>query len=462
MRGLVLITVLCMGLLLIGLTTWLMLQRQGDAPPEVVLLQVSRPRSFTIELVVVLRRGEHELWHPIGPTADIIEYRSTSPDGQWLYLRASRRGRTDFHMSFVRLKPDGLRVETLPPSIQSSTWTWSHDGQWLLFSGLDVTTGHPSIFRAKPDGKQVQNLTPQFDATVNPTSPATPVIIADKAWVVLGGFGPDHVIHRLDMPSGQISQITTGPTPSYLRGHIRNASGDWLLVTRADGEYRMRLDGSELTPLLPQESNISSSIIFWPTARLILMEFYDSTSTLYAVSMDDFSVRWSLPNIFVPNVPHTGTRILGYGTSGWVYTITPDGVSSPIVELFTNGPAYEISPDERWVVVAMGGNLWMVNLVDGRRQGLYNTAGHLSILKWAEDGQSLYIEEDFGTGRGIWRVWIADGRRERLLAYQERGWYVGIGRLAKRTLRPLPLLAVSGLLVMGGVVGMKRGEKSKS
>lgn len=465
MQRVVWIAAFIMGLLLIGLTTGLMVQRRGSSAPEVVVVSVPNAHQTVYRLGLPLHHDGREIWHKMGAESAGITSLGPSPDGQWLYLRRIYPTLNGVEFNVERIRLDGLRRESLPNLHPYTSIFWSSDGQWMVYKQSNAQTGRDELWRASTDGTQTQNLTPDFPHLIEADYPLPPILDPANAWVAFSAYEFDGLTqaYRIDFPAGQVTQLTDDTDmPAYGRAHFRNSSGDWLVITRPDGAYRMRVDGSEMTPLLTNDRLYNFSVTLWPSAGLILIEPDDRLGgdLLYAVSMDDFSVRWTLPNMGLAPTPVGRSYALGFGAEGAVYAIDAQGHTKQVAPLFANMPTYQWSPDERWLVYTMGGHLYAVTMPDGVERDLYNGSNRVAVLEWADDGESVVIMEDAGTGFSLWRVGLADGHKKQMMAYREGVQYLGIGRLRDWEVDGFGLLTIGCVLTAISAVRLARRRKS--
>lgn len=461
MQRVVGIAAFIMGLLLIGLTAGLTIQRRGSSPPEVVVVSVPNADQTSYRLGLALHHDGREIWHRFGAESAGMTSLGPSPDGQWVYFWAFDRATDGYVLTTQRLRLDGLDIEVLPALNPISGMVWSPDGQWLVYKGLDTQTNQEHLFRASPDGKTIQNLTPHFPHTLQIDYPQPPIIDPENEWIAFNAFGVSSQVFRVDIASGEINELMDGASPVFARGHFRNQTGDWLLVTAPGGIYRTPLEGGSLTRLLPNDALVlSSNIVIWDEARLILLANEPPDVTLYAVSMDDFSVRWTLPNMVLAPTPVGQSYALGFGAEGAVYAIDAKGHTQQVAPLFANMPTYQWSPDERWLVYTMGGHLYAVTMPDGPERNLYSGSNRVVILEWADDGESAVIMEDAGVGFSLWRVGLADGHKTQMMAYREGVQYLGIGRLRDWDVDGFGLLDIGCVLTAVSAVRLARRRKS--
>ncbi|MBZ0315570.1 MAG: hypothetical protein K8L91_04060, partial [Anaerolineae bacterium] len=461
MRRLLSISALMFGVLTMGLTIGLLIQRQGSSPPEVVLVTAQRSPESGMRVYGVARQAEREVWFPLGRAYDGLSTWGVSPDGQWLYLLGYRQVGPDYEYVTLRLRLDGLHIEPLPNIDLLSGLFWTADGQWMVYKGVDEMTGGTALFRATPDGKIVQNLTPTIRASPVIDVPTPPIISPENDWVAFNGFEFHNEIYVAN--AGVVTQITRGSYPTYLRGHVRNQTGDWLIVSKVDGAYRVRLDGSELTRLLPNEPIVADIVYFWPEARLILIQRDKAEDILYAVSMEDFSVQWSMPEFFLAtSQPHQPYRI---AIKERLHQVFPDGTLRRI-EFLPNSSAIHFSADGTTVYFAhygppsatslMTGILYGIRFADGQLQTLHTSNYSLDFVRWSSDDGWFLIETDDHPGQDIWRIWEATGRSELLVSKRRYDRFLGVGRVDDRDLAGLPLIGGGGLLVVGALYQIRR------
>lgn len=466
MRRLLWGSAILFGVLAMGFMIGLLIQRRGSSRPEVVLVAAQSPDQAGLRMYGVARQADHEVWFPVSRTFDGLSTLSISPDGQWLYLWGYRKmGSSNEHMT-LRLRLDGLYIEPLPTIRPASILFWTPDEQ-VLYKGMNALTGDSALLQATPDGTIIQNLTPVLTPSPIIDLPTPPIISPENEWVAFNGLEFQNEIYVAN--AGVVTQITRGSYPTYLRGHVRNETGDWLIVSKVDGAYRVRLDGSELTRLLPNEPIVADIVYFWPEARIILIQRDKADDILYAVSMDDFSVQWTLPEFFLAtSQPHQPYRIV---IKERLHQVFPDGTLRRI-EFLPNSSSVHFSADGTTVYFAhygppsattmMTGILYGIRFDDGQLQTVHTSNYSLDFVHWSSDDGWFLIQTDDHPGQGIWRIWEATGRSELLVSKRPYDRFLGVGRLRDEAVAGLPLVGGSGLLILGGVVGMRRGGKRKS
>lgn len=464
MRRLLSISAFLLGVLTIGLTIALLNQRQGSSPPEVVLVTAQRNPESGMRMYGVARQAEHEVWFPVSRPFNRLSTLSISPDGQWLYLHSYRQvGSSTEHMT-LRLRLDGLHIEPLPNIRPASTLFWTPDGQ-VLYKGMNALTGDSALLRATPDGKIIQNLTPVLTPSPIIDLPTPPIISPENDWVAFNGLEFQNEVYVA--AAGEVTQITRGSYPTYLRGHVRNGTGDWLIISKIDGAYRMRLDGSELTRLLPNEPIVADIVYFWPEAHLILIQRDKAEDILYAVSMEDFSVQWTLPEFFLAtSQPHQPYRI---AIKERLHQVFPDGTLRRI-EFLPNSSSVHFSADGTTVyfghyglptaTTMMTGILYGIRFADGQPQILHTSNYSLDFVHWSSDDGWFLIQTDDHPGQGIWRIWEATGRSELLVSKRPYDRFLGVGRVDDRDLAGLPLVGGGGLLAVAALSGLSHRSRA--
>lgn len=465
MRQLLSISALLLGGLTIGLTLSLLIQRHGSSPPEVVLVTAQRSPESGMRVYGVARQAEHEVWFPLGRAYDGLSTWGVSPDGQWLYLLGYRQVGTDYEYVTLRLRLHGLRIEPLPNIDLLSGLFWTADGQWMVYKGVDEITGGAALWQATPDGKIIQNLTPRLRASPVIDVPTPPIISPENDWVAFNGYEFLNEVYVAN--GGVVTQITRGSYPTYLRGHVRNQTGDWLIISKVDGAYRMRLDGSELTRLLPNEPIVADIVYFWPEARILLIQRDKADDILYALSMEDFQVKWSMPGAYLATwQPEQPYRMVA---ADRMLQVFPDGTSHKIMNLLP-GTQYHYSADGGMIYFAhvegasatspITDVLRSVTLANDELRTVHISDYLMNFLDWPNHAGWFLIEQGERIGQSIWRVWEATGRTERLVSKRRYDRFLGVGHVDDRDLAGLPLIIGSGLLIIGGVVGLFRRSKA--
>ena len=120
-------------------------------------------------------------------------------------------------------------------------------GDWIYYSGEEDN----NLFKIKTDGSEKQKLTDlQFTAEDSGCSFET--IVDGKLYYLYGGgpaYGSDICV--FDEQSGTSRIIAHIPPDKVTRRISPNVVGDYLYYQQSDGIYRCKLDGSEVTYLVP-------------------------------------------------------------------------------------------------------------------------------------------------------------------------------------------------------------------
>jgi len=165
---------------------------------------------------------------------------SWSPDGGKLALTLSKDGSPDIYV--LSLVNNSLRKVTNSSAIDTEP-TWSPDGGTLVFTS--DRGGKPQLYRVSSQGGAEKRIT--FSGNYNARASFSP---DGKNIAMVHGNGNDYRIAVMDVGSGAINVLTSGPTdesPSFApNGDMilyasQRGSGGFLAAVSLDGKMQQKL-----------------------------------------------------------------------------------------------------------------------------------------------------------------------------------------------------------------------------
>lgn len=163
-----------------------------------------------------------------------------SPDGSRLALTLSKDGSPDIYV--LNLNSSGLLRLTRNSAIDTEP-TWSPDGSTIVFTS--DRGGKPQLYRVSSNGGGEKRLT--FSGSYNARASFSP---DGRNIAMVHGNGNDYRIAVMDVASGSINVLTSGPTdesPSFApNGDMvlyasQRGSGGYLAAVSVDGKMQQKL-----------------------------------------------------------------------------------------------------------------------------------------------------------------------------------------------------------------------------
>jgi tricorn protease len=323
-----------------------------------------------------------------------------SPDGRWIAFSSNRHGSYDvFVVAAHGGKPRRLTFD----SANDLVCGWSPDGKNVLFMSTR-STAYPQdfeLYTIPVEGGRQQRLS------------------------VDGGR--DGVFS----PKGDQIAYVRGPGTWYRKGY-RGSSNDDVWLCSADGTGNRRLTsftGQDGSPMWSADgkSVYYVSEYFGTPANIVRQAADGKSPPVQVTSHKDDAVRKA--RISGPG-PDGGQWIV-YECGGdlWV-TCTKDGASPRrmAIEVYaddktnteqtrtlTNGATdYILSPDERHVVFAVHGSLFLMPIEGGKAKRLTTTTSDDKDLAWSPDGQKLLFVSDRGGRDDIYLLEADDPEHPKL------------------------------------------------
>ncbi|MGJ0485870.1 MAG: Tol-Pal system beta propeller repeat protein TolB [Methylomicrobium sp.] len=165
---------------------------------------------------------------------------SWSPDGSKLALTLSKDGSPDIYV--LNLVSNSLLKVTNSTAIDTEP-TWSPDGGTIVFTS--DRGGKPQLYRVSSQGGAEKRIT--FSGSYNARASFSP---DGKNIAMVHGNGNDYRIAVLDVATGAINVLTSGPTdesPSFApNGDLilyasQRGSGGYLAAVSLDGKMQQKL-----------------------------------------------------------------------------------------------------------------------------------------------------------------------------------------------------------------------------
>ncbi|HYK17012.1 MAG TPA: protein kinase [Bryobacteraceae bacterium] len=186
--------------------------------------------------------------------------------------------------------------------------------------------------------------------------------------------------------------------------HQRNAA---IYLRKTDGSPAIRLGDGNYPALSPDGKWVSCVVSEGPQTRLTLLP----TGAGEARSISTEGIHYG-PSEWFPDGLHilfTGNE-LNHGTRTFVQDVR-GGKPTPVTPEGT--PASAVSPDEKYVTVAVAGKLSLVPLAGGEPKTLPPIDPDQTVIRWSGDGRYLYLRQlDKPYSMKITRMEVSSGRQE--------------------------------------------------
>lgn len=415
--------------------------------------------------------------YPLTPAFRYLQYVAGPDDDRWVYFQG-----VPFQWvgnSF----PDGLfRTKLLNGQVESliefdrRAFVWGYnvrpspDGDDWVFTLFDTSLGNPQFFRIPYAGGPVEAI---------PTPDISPRLITVAAgdWLILESYTPASNLQRaysIEMATGRLEELTPDAYTTWVERWLPAQA--WL-VLQVDGQlWKMRVDGRQPMPIsrLPAES--LTDLLDWiPQSEVIVAQgyFVDEADQrghvrLAGVRLADREVLWELVDMHWQGASPDGEWVL---ISNWLPHSSISPLDKTVLEIM------RVDGSERRILVEQAGEIWEMWGWAPRSQvifySVYTPDGHHELWRVTLDGQATRI---FAENIGRFVAWSPDGR----YAVSDEAW-VKLDGTRRGTLMPSGFTSnfvawadwsrawqpemlggwAIGLGVMGVLVGLKRGEKSK-
>lgn len=453
------------------------------------LLTMARSESFTAPFLVVLgiddRTGQYRLYmtaldsdfaRPITRGYDdLYHIDGPTPDG-WIYFDTDRyqqnptTGLYEDMGGVYRVKFTGGHEQRLVDHPSGSVW-WSYavwlspDGRTLIYSLEDATTGRYQLYQVNTDGGEARAITPpSWDAWVE-------TIITDDAetWVIASVYifdiGP--YLMRVGVENGDVLNLTPDGALTYFDRWV--AEEEWLLFVADERLWKIRLNGSEATPIGPD--GIRGWTAWLPDTQLVVVAAGTPnnaggawTTPVVGVRLVDGTVAWELPSGLWGGLSPNGEWIAygAYQADTLNYTtierMRPDGTDHEVlVQLDKSVYLLAWAPDGQSLYYFVPGStnslqLWRLDLTSPPRTELVAQQNITYVPDtWSVDWRYIIIGPNW--------VEVETARQGRILPHDSNAVFVSWASPSEGKWSPVGLLVIGGALVLAGVV--RRGGKGR-
>lgn len=463
------------GLTLIGLIALLGLTRGPFADP-LAIVQATDQRKTESRLYLVDLAANRR--YPLTPAFRYLQYVAGPDADRWIYFEG-------VPFQWVNnIAPDGLfRTKLFDGQTESliefdrQAYVWGYnvrrspDGDNWYFALRDTTLGTFKFFRTPRTGGPAEAIT---------TPDISPRLIAVAAgdWLILEGYTPvsnlQHA-YSIEVASGRLVELTPDAYTTWVERWL--PSQEWLVLQVDGGLWKMRVDGRQPMPISRLPAETLTDLLDWiPQTEVIVAQgyFVDDADQrghvrLAGVRLEDREVLWELVDRHWQGASPDGEWVL---FSNWLPHSTVSPEERTVLEIMREDGS------ERRVLVEQAGEIretwgWAPHS-QAIFYSVYTPDGHHELWRVTLDGRATRI---FDANIGTFTAWSPDGRyavsddtwvkldgtqRGALMPTGFTSYFVAWADFS-RVWQPSTLggLAI-GLLVVGVLVGLKRGEKSKS
>ncbi len=339
-----------------------------------------------------------------------------SPDGATLAFESDRNGARNLHVMPIALQGGLITVGEVRPVTaidRPQTLTgWSHDGQWLLFTGqLEPSMYRGAhMYRAPLAGGPIERLTPAFGyaAHAMPDGAGYVFTRGGNEWERPGYNGSaDRDVWRFTTGDGQFIQVST-PDCNDGEGY-QLPDGSIVFLSARDGQNNLyRLAPGATDPGTPEGPGISRLTVFKPAPG----------ETTIASGVRDFSVSPSgqaavfcvWDSIYTLDLSVAGAMPQKIELHPSADTQTPDLTRINIGNLASE---VALSPDGKTVALIARGEVFVRSVEENRpTRRVTTTYGRESDLTWSPDGSTLYFTSDESGTQGIYQAKVALSRED--------------------------------------------------
>ena len=324
-----------------------------------------------------------------------------SPDGRWIAFSSNRHGSYDVFVVPVQGgRPTRLTFDSGHEYVNG----WSPDSRFILFTAAN-TTAFPAtqeLYTVPLEGGRRQRL---------------------SAWEGReGAFSP----------RGDQLAYVRGPGTWYRKGY-RGSSNDDIWICQADGTGNRRLttfNGQDTSPTWSLDGRFLYYVseYFGTPANIVKQEATGSSPPRPFTFHKDEAVRqarisangeWIVYECG-PDLWLTSTHE-GAAPRRLAIEVHADDKTNPEeIRTFTNGASeYVLSPDEKHVIFALHGSLFLMPIeLPGKPRRLTTTAASDHSVAWAPDGQKIAFLSDRNGHDNIYLLQPDDPVRPRLVGAQ--------------------------------------------
>lgn len=462
MRGLLRMTLFCIGGLLLLLTAALSLARRDSATTTHWLIVQQFQPDGTARLALLSPIGGR-LRYITPPAAN---YRVERSSDEGLYLRAQQR---TGESQLLYLRSDDWQAQVVVRELGTSPIYWAPDGKSLIY--LDFLGG----LLKRVDVASALTHTTFFQTTL-PTNPA----VFDHLVV----FSPDWAYLPVQYPPTDQTDVyrvrLDGTAAVNLTPHIPHpalpvawlSGTDWLIIQIANPAqspsrylWRLHPDGSKLAPLVIMDDPAQLEIVEWLPAENLVILSGGPNGPLVAVHPERPIPIWQF-NSEVDYVHPAGAgRLVLLDDPVLDLVDVTDGTRR---QLYTPSAAYHyldaVAQSDEWFyfyeysLVANPinprrlpmpeGNLNRVNLATGRVELLVSNVSNFVGGHLAPDDASLIVQAQINGQSGLFRLNTDGSGYQRLTRDSFHTTFGGFGPPIEHKWSALPLLLIGPALLL--------------
>lgn len=367
----------------------------------VYLWQTQHTDGFGLRTAAVFRINRGDLHEEVFGWFSVGNKLIPQPNGEWLELDTLHQIMALYRMErpnqprqlVFQFERSNLLMTTNTPPI------FSDDGQWMYFNVVDRYTDIGEVYRVHLSNGDLTNLT----ATVE-TSLALQAALLDEGWLIVQNATPAHLL------------------------------------------YRMRVDGSELTPLVSHPNRLVWTA-WLRQPRLMILQDYN-TAGLLALPLEGRTPVWEVaePVIALYTLP-AGDLVIRTAQDE-IALIHPNGTRQPLTALSPSLQFEFFMQRGDWVYYADESfsnrtTIGRINTVTGRNQRLAEGL-YLEVVAVSPDDTWLALSGIIHEQPGLYRLNVDGSGLVRLTDHHRRFTFMGFGP-------PIDLDWSAMLLVIGGV-----------
>lgn len=453
-------TVVSFGILLILTTALLQNQREGEAPPSVIL-NIGQGGLSHLELLLPFTQQRIPLTrqlsdiHVLGWTPHGLLYTAHGPEGDTALFR----------LTDPQAQPEVLANRLWPPV------GLSPDRTWVVVMSSWVPTDHFGLTALRADGKQHYPLL-TTDATIRQASNLTgPIFTPSGDWIAFGLSMLDGTsdVYRVRLDGTGLENLSL-ESEGTAEPVAWGSDGQGLVVMSNGQPHYIELDTKHWVPLLAEiplgldgprwvAQNLSAGIGIFAVSHGL-------EKALYGVRFDG-SLVWERTLQYDPMFARNGEWGLVLQETGWVRMRGSDGVGYSIFPPRTAALRWDNvlwSPEGNAAFFvgspATGDEIWRFDAASGHFTRLWHETSYTYIHQVAlsPDGKWITMRADrqFSGGFGLMYSdgsafrWITDGLN--LGPYGFGGW----GPAYEKTWSAGVLLLIGVVCVVGAWIRWPR------
>ncbi|MBZ0318176.1 MAG: hypothetical protein K8L91_17280 [Anaerolineae bacterium] len=379
----------------------------------VYLWQTQHTNGFGLQTAAVFRVNRADLHEEVFGWFSVGNKLIPQPKGGWLELDTQHQVMALYHMErpnqprqlVFQFERSNLLVTTNTPPI------FSDDGQWMYFNVVDRHTDIGDVYRVHLEDGNLTNLT----ATVE-TSLALQTALLDEGWLIVQDATPTHVL------------------------------------------YRMRLDGSELTPLMDQPNRLEW-VAWLPHARLMILRNY-RTAGLLALPLAGRTPVWEVSQPVIASYALPSGDILIRTAQDEIALIHPDGTRQPLAALSPSLQFKFLMQRGDWVYYedesfSNRTTIGRINTITGRQQRLAEGL-YLEVVAVSPDDTWLALSGIIHEQPGLYRLNVDGSGLVRLTNHHRRFTFMGFGPPIDLDWSAMLFLTSGAVLFLLGIVPRRR------